>query len=621
MKPGALQVWPDKSNICDHLVVKSGDIEAGFSQADVVIENTYTTPLIEHAFLETEGALAYLDEDGTMVVYASCQAPHRDRRQIARALGLPENRVRVITPFVGGAFGGKDEAHVQIHAALLAQASGRPVKIIRSREESFLTHVKRHPITIRYRSGVTREGKLTAVHTVAVGDAGPYTNSSRFVMSFEAIFSSGPYYVPNAQLEAYTVYTNNPISGAMRGFGIPQATFACEAQMDALARAIGMDPLELRLRNGLETGMRLPTGVILREGRGMKACLLEAARLSGWSVRHAATRQPAPHLRRGWGMASLGFSIGFGRNTPDHSGASLQMAPDGSVILYTGAADMGQGAHTTLAQLAAEALGVSLEAIRVVRPDTDKTPDAGASAATRQTFVSGNAVLKAAQPIRAALLETAAEVTGLPKDILTLRSGRLYAESEPLPLTVKDLAGKAWEQNRRLHADGFYAMEYPEELLPGDYPYAPAVYTFGTHVAQVVVDVETGQVTVEEIVAVHDPGRVINPDGARGQVEGGCTMALGYALMEELLVDKGQTQNPNFDSYLIPTARDVPKIKVKLLENPEPLAPYGAKGLGEPPASVLAPAILNAVVDALGVPLYQIPLTPERVLTAIGVSK
>jgi CO/xanthine dehydrogenase Mo-binding subunit len=621
MKPGSLLVWPDRPNVFDHLVIDHGDIEIGFQQADIIIENTYYTPLVEHAFMETEGAVAYTDENGVMVVYSSCQAPHRDRMQIARSLGVPENKVRVITPHIGGAFGGKDEAHVQIHAALLAQASNRPVRLIRTREESILTHVKRHPVIIRYRSGITHFGKLTAVHAEAIGDTGPYLNAGRDVMNFVAATLSGPYFIPHARLEAYTVFTNNPICGAMRGYGIPQASFACEAQMDALARSIGMDPLEIRLLNGLETGMQVPTGVTLREGRGMKACLQEAAHLSGWRGRMHENRRPAPHLRRGWGMASIWFSIGMGRNVPDHATATLEMTLDGSVILRTGAADMGQGAHTALAQMAAEAMGVNFEHVRVFGPDTDRTFDAGPSVASRQTFISGNAVLKAAQPIREVLLQTASDITGFPVEILQLRNSKVVAEGEELSITISQLAHKAMEQNRRLHADGFYAMEYPEPLPPKSYTYAPSVFTFGTQVAQVLVDIETGHVTIEKLVAVQDAGKVINPGGARGQVEGGIIMGLGYALMEELLVKQGNTLNPNLGTYLIPTVKDVPALQVKIIEIPEPYAPFGAKGLGEPPLTPTAPAILNAVVDAIGIPLNRIPLTPERILAAIDAQR
>lgn len=617
MHPNAPQVWPGRSNIFDHLVIDHGNLEAGFSQADVIVENTFATPLIEHAFLETESAVAYLDSDGVMVVYASCQSPHRDRKQIARTLALPENRVRVITPNIGGAFGGKDEITVQIHAALLAQATGLPVRIVRSREESIRTHVKRHRTIIHYRSGATRDGRLTAAHAVVIGDAGPYVNSTREVMGFAAVTSGGAYSIPNARLEAYSIYTNNPTGGAMRGFGVPQATFACEAQMDAIARKLGIDPLEIRAINGLETGSVLPTGQAVREGRGMKACMFKAAELANWKDRVKAERQPTPQLRRGWGMANVAFSIGMGRNIPDYAGATLQMAGDGSVILYTGAADMGQGAHTALAQIAAEALGVRLEFIRVIRPDTQQTFDAGATVASRQTFISGNAVLRAADSIRKTLLETAAEDLKLPVELLALRGGRLWAEGEQLSVSVADLAAKAAERSRPLHADGFYAMEYPELLPTDSYDFAPAVYSFGTQIAQVLVDIETGQVTLEKLIAVHDPGRVINPQGARGQIEGGCTMGAGYALMEELLVKQGRTLNLSFDSYLIPTALDAPPIEAVLLEHPEPYAPYGAKGIGEPPISPTAPAILNAVADAIGAPLTQIPLTPERVLSAI----
>ncbi|OGO39587.1 MAG: hypothetical protein A2W35_19945 [Chloroflexi bacterium RBG_16_57_11] len=616
LKPEAWRVWPGKSNLCDHLVIERGDIQAGFDQADIIIENTYRTRWVEHAFLETEGAVALMDGE-TVVVYTCTQSPHRDRMQIARALGIPENQVRVITPHIGGAFGGKDEAHVQIHAALLAQATRKPVKIVRSRKESILTHVKRHPVILRYRSGARQDGRLTAVHVEAIGDTGPYVNAGREVMSLVAETAGGPYQIPNARLEARTVFTNNPICGAMRGFGIPQAAFACEAQMDALARALQIDPLEIRLRNGLETGTVLPTGVAIREGRGMKACLQEATRLAEWENKDQIERCPAPHLRRGWGMASIIFTVGLGRNTPDHAGAALEMEPDGSVILRTGASDMGQGIHTTLAQIAAEALGVELSAIRVIRPDTDQTFDAGPAVGSRQTFISGNAILRAAQPIRRALLETASEETGFPQELLVLRDGRLYAEGELLPVTVAALAAKATERNRSLHADGFYSMEYPEDFPADVYPYAHASFTFGTQVAKVLVDIETGQVKVEELVAVHDAGRVINPQGAIGQLEGGCIMGIGYALLEELIVEAGKTLTSNFETYLIPTILEATRIKAKIIEIPEPFGPYGAKGLGESPLTPTAPAIHNAVHDALGISLDRIPITPERVLEAL----
>jgi len=620
LKPNSRQVWPDKSNLCDHIIIERGDIQAGFSQADIIIENTYRTQWVEHAFLETEGAVALM-EGKTVVVYTCTQSPHRDRKQIARALAIPENQVRVITPHIGGAFGGKDEAHVQIHTALLAQATGRPVKIVRSRAESILTHVKRHPVILRYRSGAKKDGRLTAVHVEAIGDTGPYVNSGREVMGLVAETAGGPYLIPNARLEARTVFTNNPICGAMRGFGIPQAAFACECQMDALAKALQIDPLEIRLRNGLETGTILPTGVAIREGRGMKACLQEAAGLAEWDKKDQIERSPAPHLRRGWGMASIIFTVGLGRNTADHAGVTLDMATDGSVILRTGASDMGQGIHTALTQIAAEALGVELSAIRLIRPDTDQAPDAGPAVASRQIFVSGNATLRAARIIYDALIETAGEETGLPPELLILRNGCLYAEGERLAIPLASLAAKAIERNRNLHADGYYSMEYPEVFSPDVYPYAHASFTFGTQVAKVLVDIETGHIKVEELIAVHDAGRVINPQGAIGQLEGGCIMGIGYALLEQLIVDQGKTISSSLETYLIPTIREATRVSAKIIEIPEPYGPYGAKGLGESPLTPTAPAIHNAVRDALGISFNSLPITPERVLAALKAAK
>jgi CO/xanthine dehydrogenase Mo-binding subunit len=616
MRPGARRVWPDRDNVHEHLVIERGDIEVGLARAEVVVEGEYTTQMIEQAFLEPEGAVAIMEADGTVVVYASCQTPHRDRRQIALALGMTENRVRVITPHVGGAFGGKDEVHVQVHAALLAQATGRPVRVIRSREESIKTHVKRHPIRVRHKLGATRDGLLTAIQVEAIGDTGPYVNAGAEVMSVLAATASGPYKVPAARIDAFTVLTHNPICGAMRGFGIPQGTFALERQMDKLARELGIDPLDLRFRNGLETGTVLPTGAVVREGRPMKACLEEAAARSGWRQRDSAGREPAHHLRRGWGLAANIFTVGFGRNVPDSAGVSLEMTPDGTAILRTGAADMGQGAHTVLAQIAAEELGIGLEAVRVIKPDTDRTPDAGPASASRTTFVSGNAARRAATTIRDSLLKAASASIGRPAEELHLGGGYVHAAGEQVT-TVAEAAAAAQQANLPLYAEGFYAMEYPEVVGDGAYPHAHQVFTFGTQVARVLVDLQTGQVTVEELTLVQDAGRVINPGGAMGQLEGGAAMGVGYALLEELKTTEGKTINNALESYLIPTSVDLPPMNVGLVEIPEPLAPFGAKGIGEATLTPTAPAIANAVADAVGVSLDDLPLTPEIVLAAM----
>ena len=617
MKPGSNQVWPDKPNIQSHYVDQWGDIKQGFAAADVIIENTYTTHYEEHAMLETESAVAHVQSDGTVLVHASAQAPHRDRMQIARALGLPEAMVREITPHIGGAFGAKDEAHIQIHAAILAHHTGRPVKIVRTREESIQTHVKRHPSKIRYRTGATRDGKLTAIHMIAIGDTGPYVNAGEEVMMVMANYGVSPYFVPNARTEAYTVLTNNPICGAFRGFGVPQVTFAFERQMDELARRLEMDPLEIRKLNGLETGQRFQPKAVVRQGDGMQACLEKAAQISNWEARSDISRQPAPHLRRGWGMAASFHKSGFGCDVTDHASAAVNMAPDGSVVVRTGGSDMGQGLHTVLAQFAAEQLGITPDQVKVYQPDTALAADAGASVASRATLFSGNAVLRAAAPIREVLLELAAEETGADLELVDLGDGFVHVEGERVNLPIADLAAKAYEKNLPMQASGFYAMEYPQVQLADGAEGYEQLASFGAHVAQVLVDIETGQVEVEQVVAVHDVGQVVNPKGLRGQIEGAVSMAFGFTFMEDLVVEQGKTLNNSLESYLIPTAFDTPEIKIDVVELHDPEAPLGAKGVGEPPINITPAAIANAVADAVGAPITQLPISPERVLEAL----
>ncbi len=621
MKPDSLRVWPGKDNIAAHIVEEQGDINLGFEQADIIIENTYTTQRVEHAFLETESALAYIDEDRTLVVYASTQAPHSDRKQIARSLALPENRVRVIVPFVGGGFGGKTEANVQIHAALLAYITHRPVQIKRTRAESILTHVKRHPMIMHYRTGATKEGLLTAVQFEVIADTGPYINSGEEVLGASIALGFGPYNVPNARADGFLVLTNNPICGAMRGFGLPQVNFAYEQQMDELAKRLGMDPVEIRLKNGMENGSRLPAGPRVLDGRGMKASIHEALRSSEWKNRSMVARQPQAHLRRGWGIGCSLYSTGFGAGVPDSASASLDMAADGSVLLRTGASDMGQGVHTVLAQIAAEMLGVKLSSINLVRPDTQVTPDAGPSVASRATYLSGHAVIKAAVPIRNSLLEIAAQITGLDIDMLSLREGYLYAEGEELHITVADLAAKALEKGIQMHSEGFYSVGVPGNNAEKDDDNKTEPFTFATHVAQVLVDIETGVVQVEKYFAIHDPGKMINIGSGFGQIAGGIVQGLGYTLLEDLIVEEGCTKNLSFESYLLPTSMDIPEMQIGMVEFPYEYGPMGAKGLGEIPTAPVNAAIANAVADAIGVRIRQLPITPERVLNALDEGK
>lgn len=627
-QPTATRIWPNRSNIYDHLHIERGEVESAFERADVVVEGEYQTQCMEQAFIEPEGAVAVPGPGGRITVYAGCQAPHRDRRQIARSLALPESLVRVVVPHVGGSFGGKDETHVQIHAALTAKLTGRPVRLIRSREESIRTHVKRHPITIRYRTAATADGKLQAIAVEAFGDGGPYANMTRQVMEVFAIHASGPYFVPNAAIDAYSVLTNNPTGGAMRGFGMPQAHFACEQQMDRLARQVDLDPVEIRRLNAIENGAKLATGVTALEASGMQDSLREAAGMIGWDRRVGLERRPAPHLRRGVGIAAVmqGYLLGP-KSRNDAASVAIEVGDDGSATIHLGIVDYGQGAHTVLAQIAAEALGVRLADVRVITPDTDKTMEAGSACSSRVTFICGHALLRAAAPIRGALLQTAAEVTDRTQQSLELREARLHADGAPLEVTVAELADTARRSGRKLAATGHYdaAPEYPPRMFDTEVFDNPCgYYTFGAQGVQVLVDVETGEVEVERMCLALDAGRVLNPVAARGQAEGGLCQALGYALMEELVIAAGRTANVSLESYLIPTAQDVPPTEVRFIESESKYGPYGARGLAELPIVPGAAAIANAVRDATGIDCSQLPITPQRLAgelerTATGV--
>jgi len=618
MKPGADEVVAGQGNVMMQVTYTSGDVDAAFASAAAIVENTYRTQWAEHAFLETEGGVARMDDEGVVTVWSSCQAPHRDRMQIARSLRLSESMVRVITPYIGGAFGGKDEAHVQIHAALLAYVARRPVRLIRGRRESMLTHVKRHPIIVQCATAASKDGRLLAVKARAIADAGPYSNSTHEVLNKFGEFIGGPYKVPNLEVEKIAVRTNNPITGAFRGFGAPQAAFVYESQMDELARKLGMDPLDIRLLNGVETGTQMYTGVVVREGRAMKASLHKAAEMIGWEKRDQCERRPAGHLRRGWGMATILKGAGLGRGLADHAGVSLEMHRDGSLLISSAAADMGQGVITLMAQLAAERLGLDMSCVRITRADTSRAPDAGASCASRQAMVSGNAVLTAADEIRDTLLMLAAGKMKVSRDRLNLRNGCLLLDGEIQDLTVKNLAERAGAWGYPLIAQSRYHLEYPDDVPEVPYRYSSEIFQFCTQVAQVLVDCETGQVMVERLVAVHDAGKMINPGGVYGQIEGGVAQGIGYALSEELVVEDGHTLNASLENYVVPMALDIPELEMHVLEIPEPAAgPLGAKGVAEGPIIPTAPAIRNAILDAIGKPLYQLPMNAERVLAAM----
>lgn len=612
-----------KNNILAHESVTYGDVVRGFEDSDLVIKKTYQTQCMEQLFLETESVVA--DWNGkNLLMYVSGQDPHGDRNQVAEALGLPINRVRVIYPYVGGGFGGKEEMHIQIQTAALAMKAKRPVKFVRSRQESLFTHQKRGAIHIRLETGAKNDGTLTAVRAKIIGDSGPYANIFPAVIGGTAELVSGPYKISHAQIDAYAVATNNLIAGGMRGFGTPEVAWAFEQNIDLLALELGIDPVEFRLKNGMEKGTLMPSGAYIYHEIGLKETIQEAAAAANWYQRDQwLDREPSPGLRRGLGVATIWHGMGMGKGVVDHSGANVELTPDGSVILYTGSAELGQGAITAQKMMIAEDLGVDIKDIKVIMADTDAVPAAGTTSASRSTYMMGNAILSATKQIKVNLSELASKLLEVEAEDLVFEDNIVRAkDNSEHQIDLPKLAGQAWWQNIQLRVEGFAEMWHPSEPKHKlNFSHAHSIFAYATHIVQVLVDIETGHVNVEKIWAAHDVGKAINRQAIEGQIDGGVAQGIGYALTEELQQTDGVLLNDSLSTYIAPISVDMPEIYPIIVEVPQPSAPYGAIGIGEPPVAPVAPAIANAIADAIGIRMDQIPMTPERVLNQIQSNK
>ncbi len=605
----------EQGNLLKKIQVRKGDVVAGFAEAAEIVEGTFHTPTVEHAFLEPEATVAvpFSSPEEPLTLYVGSQIPFADREQVAASLALPLERVRVVQTTVGGAFGGKEDISVQIHAALAAYRTGRPVKLVLSREESIRVHPKRHATTVHLRVGATRDGKLTAVQAEIWGDAGAYASLSEAVMTRAATHAAGPYVVPSVSVDCYAVYTNNPPSGAMRGFGVPQVTFAMETALDMLAERLGLHPLELRRRNALHVGAVTATGQILRDSVGFPETIdrVEAAvRAMGEEV----LRPSVPHRRRGWGFACNLKNVGLGGGIPDSAGATVLVDERGRVEVRIGAAEVGQGVVAIAAQIAAEVLGVPLGQVALIVGDTALTPDGGATTASRQTFITGNAVRLAAEDVRAILAAAASEELQAPPDRLCFLDGKIVSP-EGRSVTLERAACLAAEEGRAARSTRIYTPPPTTPLgQPGDDHFA---YGFATQAALVEVDPETGEVEVLRVVAAHDVGRAVNPQAVVGQMEGGVMMGIGYALSEELVLEEGRVRNPDLRRYRVPRAPRTPEVIPILVEAPSAEGPFGAKGVGEITSIPTAPAITNAIYAAVGARITRLPATPERVREAM----
>jgi xanthine dehydrogenase D subunit len=606
-------IHPD-GNVFAHQTIRFGDPAA---RGPVAVEGSYEVGMQDQAFMGPESALAVPDEEGGVDLFISTQWLHADRDQVAACLGLPPEQVRVTLAGVGGAFGAREDCSLQIHICLLALRTGRPVKMVFNREESFLGHVHRHPARMWFRHTAERDGRLVSVEARIVMDGGAYASTSHVVMTNACTFAGGPYRVPNALVEGWAVRTNNPPCGAMRGFGAVQVCFGYESQMDKLAAATGLDPVEIRLRNAIATGDAIISGQVIRGAapvaeliRTCAAAPLPPPAADDLRARPGGVGRTSERsaVRRGVGFAVSIKNLMYSHGFDDYSTALVRLA-DGLAVVRCAAAEVGQGFVTLAQQIAREILGVDEV---ILAPADTGIGSAGSTSASRQTWMSGGAVEKACQLVRGRLLASVAERHGTAVDLLEIRDGRIVSLDGSVDVPVAEAApGEIFEETAEFHhaptaplgADG-----------QGD---AHVAFAFAAHRAVVDVDVELGLVRVVEIATSQDVGRVLNPVQVLGQLEGGIAQGVGLAVMEEIVLEGGRLRNASFTDYLIPTALDMPDVVVAaLIEEPEPGAPFGAKGVGEPPVISSPPAVAAAVRAATGLALPRIPIRPQDIALA-----
>jgi selenium-dependent xanthine dehydrogenase len=605
-------------NLLKHIKVRKGDMEEGFLAADVILEHTFYTPITEHAFIEPECSIAVPTADGRMEIHVGSQIPYADREQVAHSLGWEKERVRVIGRLVGGGFGGKEDIMGQIHAALLANATGRPVKLLFDRHESMLVHPKRHATRIRVKVGAKSNGKLTAVETELYGDTGAYASLGEKVMTRATTHSAGPYEVPNVKADCYAMYTNNPPAGAFRGFGVLQSAFAVESMMDMLALTLNLDAVEIRRINALKVGSITNTGQELRDSVGLIECI---DKVKAEVVRQAGPDAFLPKCVndeksrdgkkvRAWGFAAAYKNTGLGGGADDKSGAEVELYSDGTVEVRTSAAELGQGLVTVLQMIVSEELNVKTEKVRVLLMDTDLTPDGGPTTASRQTYVTGNAARLAARSLRQAIATSFAEKYDIPNENIVFIEGYAQINKTKIPIgsVVKDIQENGQKARAKVE---YWAPETKPLGEKGDMHFA---FAFAAQAAEVEVNTQTGEVKVLKVISANDVGHAINPMGLKGQVEGGIIMGLGHALTEEFIVNEGIVVTDRLARYRIPSISQTPNITSFIVEHPTSEGPYGAKGVGEIVSIPTVPAITNAIFNATGVRIDKLPVDQETII-------
>ncbi len=596
MGDNSVLLHPDRgSNVFGHYRIRKGDTDSAFRDADVIVEGEYHTPAQEHAYLQPEAGLSYIDEEGRVTVIVGGQWTHEDQEQIAHSLNLPLEKIRVIYPAIGGAFGGREDMSIQIVLALAAwrleqRGINRPVKIIWSREESIIGHHKRHPYILKAKWGATKEGKVIAAQVALVADGGAYIYTSTKVMGNATLMSTGPYDIPNVKVDSYAVYTNNLPNGAFRGFGGPQGAFEAESQMNKLAEKLGMDPVELRMRNIVKEGSLLSVGTPLPPGVSLDKVVETCAvtgdwknSKTGWHRKDGQFISDKGVVKRGIGFACSYKNVGFSFGAPEKCTATIELRGKDKiekVILHHAGAEVGQGSHTVFAQMTAEACGVPFVKVELDMSDTATAGNSGSVSASRMTFMAGNSIRGAAE-----------------------------------------LALEKWKNEERP------AIATYTYIPPKTTPFDPETgkcepnfsYGYVAEVVDVEVDTETGQLSIRNVICVDEVGKAINPELVRGQIEGAVVQATGYGVLENFIQKNGKVLTSTLSTYLIPTVLDIPDtIQSVIMETPDPRGPWGARGMGEMPYLPFVPALTAAIHAATGVWFDDFPLTPERVLEGLG---
>ncbi len=610
------------SNIHLHTKINRGDVKKGFKEADVIVEHTYYTGMQEHVFLETESGVSKLEKDGTLSVYAGSQYPQRDQMQLSRCLALNPRKIHVVSYPVGGAFGGKDELTIQPILGLLALKTKRPVKIVMSREESIVSYWKRHPMIMKYKTGVKKDGTLVANKVTIYADTGAYASLGGPVLNLAIEHACGPYKLSNVDLEGYCIYTNNGVSGAFRGFGVPQATFAMETQMDIIAEKLGIDPIELRKKNALRKGDIAPVGNKLTTSVGTVAVLDGISKTKLWKERekYLVKNTKKPWIKRGFGFALTYQGTGLGVGLPDYGGAILKFCENGGFEVGVGLVDYGQGIGTSYAQIAAEMMKCPIDKINVLLGDTDTTADSGPTSASRGVYLGGKATIIAAEKMMTVLKEKASEMLKVSVDNFDAKNGYICMKNRSeKKILYEEIAAQFMKKTHHLpETEGYFLMPLADMKVENAFGLPHHIFAFSAHLALVEVNTLTGQTKVLKGAEVIDAGEVINRQGLEAQSEGGFVMGMGYGLFENMIIKKGIFKTTNFSTYIIPSVEDAPSdIETVTVTDPEETGPYRAKGVAETVMCATAPAITNAIYNAVGVRIFRIPATSEIVYTLL----